>query len=280
MFRCSSVQVLGVEVLEWSWPTLAKPTLANFSVVVFWPNFLVLLLLWLLLFCVMLLLCFVSRCCYVFVLLLLLFVLFVCVCVCCLVFGVVCVCLCCLCVCLCCLCCCSVVVVVVSCCCGFRRTTLLLTTLRRTAQNFALFLPSPPSFSLVLSLSGGFLVGAAGFFTRQPENSERAHLRALALQTPPKFHEKTPRETQRERNGDGKGRKSAKIWPPPPFRAPLFEPSPFKPPPFEPPLLGSMGPRHLHPPSKSTHTKKTKQYFKKPKQLTSKNQNLYIQLKP
>ena len=31
--------------MEWSWPTLAKPTLANFSVSVFWPKFLVLLLL-------------------------------------------------------------------------------------------------------------------------------------------------------------------------------------------------------------------------------------------
>ena len=31
-------------------------------------------------------------------------------------------------------------------------------------------------------------------FTPQPEISKRAHLRAPALQTPPKFHEKTPRE--------------------------------------------------------------------------------------
>ena len=33
-------------------------------------------------------------------------------------------------------------------------------------------------------------------FTRQPENSKRAHLRVPALQTPPKFHEETP---ERER---------------------------------------------------------------------------------
>ena len=32
--------------VAWSWPTLAKPTLANFSVQCFWPNFLVLLLWW------------------------------------------------------------------------------------------------------------------------------------------------------------------------------------------------------------------------------------------
>ena len=36
-------------------------------------------------------------------------------------------------------------------------------------------------------------------FTRQPENSKRAHLSAPALQTPPKFHEKTPqREKERK----------------------------------------------------------------------------------
>ena len=36
-------------------------------------------------------------------------------------------------------------------------------------------------------------------FTRQPENSKRAHLSAPALQTPPKFHEKTPeREDENE----------------------------------------------------------------------------------
>ena len=39
-----------------------------------------------------------------------------------------------------------------------------------------------------------------GASTRQPQNSKRAHLRALALQkTPPKFHEKTPREGRKER---------------------------------------------------------------------------------
>ena len=35
--------------------------------------------------------------------------------------------------------------------------------------------------------------------TRQPENSKRAHLRDPALQTPPKFNEKTPRERLKER---------------------------------------------------------------------------------
>ena len=38
---------------------------------------------------------------------------------------------------------------------------------------------------------------------REPK---RAHFRALALQTPPKFHEKTPRERQRERKWGGRGK--------------------------------------------------------------------------
>ena len=60
--------------------------------------------------------------------------------------------------------------------------------MRRTAQNFALLFLSPaPIFALLLSLESSR--GA-----RQPENSKRAHLRVPALQTPPKFHEKTPQE--------------------------------------------------------------------------------------
>ena len=34
-------------------------------------------------------------------------------------------------------------------------------------------------------------------FTRQPENSKRAHFRAPALQTPPKFHEKTAKRAKK-----------------------------------------------------------------------------------
>ena len=58
-------------------------------------------------------------------------------------------------------------------------------------------------------------------FTRQPENSKRAHSRVPALQTPPKF----PREdTQRDRkseNGAGVGKKREMLGPPP-FGAPPF----------------------------------------------------------
>ena len=64
-------------------------------------------------------------------------------------------------------------------------------------------------------------------FTRQPENSKRAHLRVPALQTPPNFHEKTPREREKKsENGSGRGKKkSAKCWAPPPSGPPPFEPS-------------------------------------------------------
>ena len=52
--------------------------------------------------------------------------------------------------------------------------------------------------------------GPAGARTRQPGNSKRAHLSAPALQTPPKFHEKTPRE--RKKFLVGEGEKRAKFW--------------------------------------------------------------------
>ena len=93
---------------------------------------------------------------------------------------------------------------------------------------------------------------AAGARTRQPENSKRAHLSAPALQTPPKFHEKTPREGRKERIlWRERKKKSAKIWAPhlgappfgaPPFWAPPFWAPPFGPPPFGPPLFLGLGP--------------------------------------
>ena len=113
------------------------------------------------------------------------------------------------------LCSCSCVLVVVflllcSCCCvlvvvwfclvvvvvfGLRRTAL-----RRTAQNFAL----------------------AGARTRQPD-SPHVHISGhLRFKTPPKFNEKTPRETQKQRNGGGKGKTKREIWGPPPFGAPTL----------------------------------------------------------
>ncbi len=93
-------------------------------------------------------------------------------------------------------------------------------------------------------------------FTRQPENSKRAHLSAPVLQTPPKFHENTPRE----------GRKEPILWRESEKKAQNFGP-----------------PHHWtsHPPTTTQHTQK------KPEQLISKNpnnwlknQNLYMQKKP
>ena len=64
-------------------------------------------------------------------------------------------------------------------------------------------------------------------FTRQPENSKRAHFRAPALQTPPKFHERTPKRGREERKlWREKGKQSAKFWPSP-FGAPAFGALPF-----------------------------------------------------
>ena len=44
---------------------------------------------------------------------------------------------------------------------------------------------------------------------REPK---RAHLRVPALQTPPKFHERTPREEERMKIVAGEGQKRAKCW--------------------------------------------------------------------
>ena len=61
-------------------------------------------------------------------------------------------------------------------------------------------------------------------FTRQPENSKRAHFRALAplrFKTPPKFHEKTPREREERKKNCGERGKKARN-----FGLPQFGPHP------------------------------------------------------
>ena len=111
------------------------------------------------------------------------------------------------------------------------------------AQNFALFFPSPASifilffslwgssrvfFSLQVSsrvflpLSGGLLVefwwcfGRSGLqmclFSPSGCPVEAPTACRPALQTPPKFHEKTPRERKRAKMGAGDGKKNAKFW--------------------------------------------------------------------
>ena len=130
----------------------------------------------------------------------------------------------------CCVLCCCVLLCVVCCCCvlllcvgvGFEPAGSPLAPdppadpLRRTAQNFPLFCLSLGVFSwnfgavfegrdpqmCTFGLSDCHvkprrLRGRRGF-TQQPENSKRAHLIAPALQTPPKFTEKTSRDRQKE----------------------------------------------------------------------------------
>ena len=67
----------------------------------------------------------------------------------------------------------------------------------------------------------GSVWGRRGF-TRQPENSKRAHLSAPALQTQPKFHEKTPREGRKERILRREREKKARYFGPPTLPAPTF----------------------------------------------------------
>ena len=87
-------------------------------------------------------------------------------------------------------------------------------------------------------------------FTRQPEISKRAHLSAPARQTPPKFHEKTPREGRKERILRREREKKARNFGPPTLRAPTLRTSTF-----------------LHPPTSTQNTQK------KTEQLISKNPN-------
>ncbi len=101
-----------------------------------------------------------------------------------------------------------------------------------------------------------FTFGLSGLrgFTQQPENSKRAHLSAPALQTPPKFHEKTPREG-----------KSAKFWAshpsgPHPSGPPTLHPT------FRPHWVWAPG---LHKKKKPIKNHKKKQ-LQKSKQLTEK----------
>ena len=126
------------------------------------------------------------------------------------------------------------------------------------------FFPLPPQNSFFSSLSGGSSRGilvvfeapgpsnvhvwalwlscgtpaappdrAAGARTR---HSKRAHLSVPALQTPPKFHEKTPRRRKKRTNFvAGEGKKKREILGSPPFWAPPLGAPPFWPPPFGPP---------------------------------------------
>ena len=139
-------------------------------------------------------------------------------------------------ICCCCCCCCSwLLLLVVGCCC------LLLFVVVPDCCCLLLFVVLGPEFS-------GCRVKprrpeVAGASLGNPREPKRAHLSAPALQTPPKFHEKTPRERRKNEISGGRERKKrAKFWAlhpsgPPTLRAPLF--------------LGSSGPPHLRAPHSS-----------------------------
>ena len=106
-----------------------------------------------------------------------------------------------------------------------------------------------------------FGVGRRGS-TRQPENSKRAHLSVPALQTPPKFHEKTPRVRRNNEISGGREQKKREILGPhpsaPTLRAPPFgpptlrAPNPSGPQPFGQPTLRApnpWGPQPFGPPT-------------------------------
>ena len=79
------------------------------------------------------------------------------------------------------------------------------------------------SLVVVWNPGGPTRPGCRQGFTRQPENSKRAHLSVPALQTPPKFHEKTPRERRKNEISGGREKKKREIFrAPTPFGPPLF----------------------------------------------------------
>ena len=186
----------------------------------------------------------------------------------------------------------------------FPWTPFLWTPFPWTAQNFAFFFPSPAAKFVLFFLTGCLLVefwcfedrgpqmctfGFSGCRVREEKNEfcggtgekKRENLGPPTLPTPtlPAPHPSGPHPSGPHPSG------------PPPFGAPLFlgwashpsNPHPSNSHPSGPHFL-SWAPHpsnpHLSPPThvNSKHTKTIN--FKKPKQLTPKNQNLYIQLKP
>ena len=131
---------------------------------------------------------------------------------------------------------------------------LSLDPLSAGPPNFSLFFALPPPFSLFSSLSGCLLVEFWWCLrsdrtlkcARQPENSKRAHFRTPALQTPPKFHEKTPKREERKKIVAGGGKKReilASTLRGPTLRGPIFSgfgASPLGAAPSGPPQMSSL----------------------------------------
>ena len=168
--------------------------------------------------------------------------------------------------------------------------------LRRTTQNFALFFfPLSAGNFILSSLSGGLLEfwwclkrrssqmcpfglsdkrvkprrhRSRHCFTQQPENSNRAHLKAQALQTPPKFHEKTPEKEEKNEFCGGRGKEKREILGPPPFGPPPFlgsgptlpGPHPSGPKPLHRWGPFPLGPPPPNPPTRPDHRRLKKKY--------------------
>ena len=111
-------------------------------------------------------------------------------------------------------------------------------------------------------------------FTRQPENSRRAHLRVPAFKNTTKIQrEDLSQRKERMKFPAGERKKSAKFWARPPFRAP-----PFGPHPSGPTLRAGPHPSGPHPSgplglARGLH-KKNKQLNIDKKQLTQKSKQL------
>ena len=191
---------------------------------------------------------------------------------------VMCCCVMCCCCCCCCVvvvvCCCCVLVLGVGCWCGCWFWTLRFPPCAgppyARPPKISLIFPLPPPFSLFLSLSLGVfslnfgsvfegrdnqmctfglsdcrvkprrLWGPPALDTTARELQTRTFERSGASETPPKFHEKTPRERQKERKREReREKKKREILGPPPFGAPPFVVPRFEVPPFGAPPFGS-----------------------------------------
>ena len=89
--------------------------------------------------------------------------------------------------------------------------------------------------------------GPPGLAHDSPRTPNVHILRAPALQTPPKFHETTPKREIRKKIVVGGGKKKARNFGPPPFRAPPFGAKPFWAPTLLGPTVLGLHPSRAHP---------------------------------
>ena len=90
---------------------------------------------------------------------------------------------------------------------------------RTSLHNFALFSHLPPQFSFFLlswiSFRGIMCTFGLSGFTRQPENSKRAHSRACRFKHHQNSTKRRPRERRKKENCGGKGKKARNFGLPP-----------------------------------------------------------------